>query len=154
MLFPKLSHNFTSRCEMSHPDLSNTAPTNLTMSALLIPWKKSTSKEHAGTIKWSHILEDLELMFPLPHHLEAKEKIGLFFPRTVSTVLRTIWDMIIVDEAPAETVAAFDQCLHNYIGSHSTAEDCHDLVSQLRAPHEPREILVQSFCCHLREVNG
>ena len=82
------------------------------MSALIVPWKKRTSKDHAETIKWSHgnakheicipVLEDLELMFLLPHCLEAKEKVAsiasaahlgaaLFraFPRAASAALRT-----------------------------------------------------------------
>jgi hypothetical protein len=79
---------FQVRCEISHSDQSNAARANLTMSTLLIPWKKSTSKEHADAIKWSHgdakheifipvlLLEDLELMFLLPHCLETKEILG------------------------------------------------------------------------------
>ena len=133
------------------------------------PTRKKVSvqwmRKHRGPV-----LKDwfsLELIFLLPHCLEAKEKIvsivsaahlsaALFrvFPRTISAVLRTAWDMIAHDEGPQETVEAFDQCLRNFIGSHSTEEDCHDLIAQLCAPRKPREILVQSFCCRLREVNG
>jgi hypothetical protein len=147
-------------------------------STLLIPWEKSKIKEHAETIKWSRgntkyeiyipVLEDLELMFLLPHCLDAKEKIeqvvsdlhlgsALFqvFPPTISTVLKTIWVTIIHDEHPAETAEAFNQCLRTFIGSHSTEEDRHDLVTQLRAPRKPHAgISVQSFYYRLREVNG
>jgi hypothetical protein len=35
-----------------------------------------------------------------------------------------------------------------------TAEDQHELLTQLQNPHEPRHIKAQSFCCCLREVNG
>jgi hypothetical protein len=105
-------------------------------------------------LKWSHgntkyeifisILDNLELMFLLPHCLDAKEKIqqvvsdahlgqALFrvFPRTISTVLRTIWDIILQDQQPAETEAAFDLCLRSFIDSHSTTDDRHDLINQL-----------------------
>jgi hypothetical protein len=134
------------------------------MSTLLIPWKKPTTTSHVETIKWSHgnskyeiyvpVLEDLELMVLVPHCLDVKAKIeqvvsnnahvgpSLFrvFPRTISFVLRTIWDLIINDEQPPETVAGFDTCIRSFIASHSTAEDRDELVSQLRSPHKPREI--------------
>jgi hypothetical protein len=73
---------------------------------------------------------------------------------TVSMVLRTIWDIIIEDQDPEETIEGLENCLRDFIASHSTAEDCHELVSQLRSPHKPWEILVQSFYHRLREVNG
>jgi hypothetical protein len=90
------------------------------MSALLAPWKKPATSDHVECLKWSHgntkyeifisVLDNLELMFLSPHCLDAKEKIeqvvsdahlgqALFiaFPRTVSTVLRTIWDVMLQD---------------------------------------------------------
>jgi hypothetical protein len=72
------------------------------------------------------------------------------FPHTISSVLRTIWDLIIADENPQENIAGFEGCIRSFIASHLTAEDRHELVLQLRSPHKPREILV--YC--LREVNG
>jgi hypothetical protein len=148
------------------------------MSTLLFPWKKSNSDAHVETIKWSHgnskyeiyvpILEDLELKRLLPHCLDVKTKVeqvvqtnahlgpSLFrvFPRTISSVLRTIWDIIIADENPQENIAGFEDCICSFIALHLTAEDRHELVLQLRSPHKPREILVQSFYYRLREVNG
>jgi hypothetical protein len=142
-----------------------------------MPWKKPATSDHVECLKWSHgntkyeifisILDNLELMFLLPHCLDAKEKIeqvvsdahlgqALFraFPRTASTVLRTIWDIILQDQQPAESEAAFDSCLRSFIDSHSTTNDRHDPINQLHQAHKPREILVQNFFYRLREVNG
>jgi hypothetical protein len=133
----------------------------------VLPWKKPVTSDHVECLKWSHgdtkyeifisILDNLELMFLSPHCLDAKEKIeqvvsdahlsqALFrvFPRTVSTVLRTIWDIMLQDQQPAETEAAFDLCLRSFIDSHSTTDDRHDLINQLHQAHKPREILVQN----------
>jgi hypothetical protein len=55
---------------------------------------------------------------------------------------------------PQENIAGFEGCIRSFIASHSTAEDRHELVLQLRSPHKPREILVQSFYYRLHEVNG
>jgi hypothetical protein len=61
----------------------------------------------------------------------------------MSTVPRTIWDII------------WDiTSIRSFIASHSTADDQHELLTQLQNPHEPQEIKVQSFCCCLRKVNG
>jgi hypothetical protein len=79
------SHNFHAAnfCEFVHSDQSNTALANLKMSALLIPWIKSTNNVHEETInKWSHdntkheicsaVLEDLKSKMLMPHCLAVK----------------------------------------------------------------------------------
>jgi hypothetical protein len=149
------------------------------MSILIIPWKKTTSEgQQMETIKWTHVnsryeihapvLEVLELSTLLPHCLEIKAKIesvvttvahigpSLFrvFPRTISIVLRSIWDIIIHDDNPNETVNDFDTTIRTFISSHATPEDRHELVQQLRSPRKPRDMLVQSFYYRLREING
>jgi hypothetical protein len=77
----------------------------------------------------------------MPHCLDVKAKIeqlvtndahvgsSLFrvFPRTILSVLRTIWEIIINDEDPQEDIAGFENCIRIFIASHSTAEDCHEL---------------------------
>jgi hypothetical protein len=131
--------------------------------------------------KWSHgntkykiytpvLFEDLEFKVLILHCLDVKTKIeqvttnnaslgpSLFrvFPRTIySSVLpATIWDIIIADENPQENLQDFNRSIRSFIASHSMAEDCHELISQLQSPCEPREIMVQSFYYRLREVNG
>ena len=70
-------------------------------------------------------------------------------------VLRTIWGHIIIDaNNPMETEMNFTNCIRSFIASHSTTEDRHEFVGQLRVPHKPREITVQSFYYRLREMNG
>jgi hypothetical protein len=76
------------------------------------------------------------------------------FPRTMSTVLPTTWDVIIVDEDPQEIVEDFETSIGSFIASHSTADDQHELLTQLQSPRKPQEIKVQSFHHPLREVNG
>jgi transposase InsO family protein len=145
---------------------------------IIIPWKKTVSDTQVETIKWTHVnaryeihaqvLENLELSSLLPHCLEIKAKIesvvttaahigpSLFrvFPRTISMVLRSIWDIIVEDDQPNETIDDFDATIRTFIASHATPEDRHELVQQLRSPRKPREMLVQSFYYRLREING
>jgi hypothetical protein len=76
------------------------------------------------------------------------------FPRTTSIVLRTTWDIIVVDEDPQETTEDFETSIRSFIASHLTVDDQHELLTQLQNPHEPGEIKVQFFHCRLRKVNG
>jgi hypothetical protein len=147
---------------------------------LLIPWKKFTSDAHAETIKWSQgnskyeiyisVLEDIELKCVLPHCMddvrtkieqvvstEAHLSPSLFrvFPRTISNVLRTIWEVLLQDEDhDKETVNGFERCILAFLASHATVEDRYEIVAQLRSPQKPREIKVQSFYYRLCKMNG
>ena len=111
----------------------------------LFHWEKPANDEHTETIKWSlgnsryeiHciVLHDLDLAVLLPHCLEIKNKIEAVvtannhlgpsffrvFPRTISTVLRTIWDLII--PGIAETADGFADAIQQFIASHGTPED-------------------------------
>jgi hypothetical protein len=96
---------------------------------------------------------DLELKALMPHCLDVKTKVeqvmtidahlgpSLFqvFP------LRTVWDVIIADEDPDETVECFEESVRSFVGSHSAAEDQHELLTQLQHPHKPREIKQFNF---------
>jgi hypothetical protein len=62
------------------------------------------------------------------------------FPRTTSAALRTIWDIIIVDEDPQETIEDFETSICSFIASHSTADDQHELLTQIHNPNKPQEI--------------
>jgi hypothetical protein len=150
----------------------------MSTTTLLIPWKKSTSDTHVETIKWSQgnskyeiyisVLEDNELKCVLPHCMDVRTKIeqvvsteahlapSLFrvFPRTISNVLRTIWEVLLQDEDHEETVNGFERCILAFLASHATIEDPYELVAQLRSPQKPREIKVQSFYYRLHEMNG
>ena len=92
------------------------------MSNILIPWKALEPDSYKETIKWSHghgryeiympTLDDLDLAVLLPHCLNVLNKVkkvvttnnhlgpSLFqvFPRTLSIVLQSVWDVIIDDE--------------------------------------------------------
>jgi hypothetical protein len=142
-----------------HSDQSNAALANLKMSALLIPWIKSNNNVHEEIIKWSHdnaeceiclpVIKDLEWKMLMPHCLAVKTKIeqvvtidahrwgpSLFrvFSRTTSACLQMIWDIVIVNEDPQETAEDFETILHSFIASHSTADDQHELLTQLQNP--------------------
>jgi hypothetical protein len=68
----------------------------------------------------------------------------------MSTMLRTVWDIIVTDEDPDETVEGFEESVRSFVASHSMAEDQHELLTQLQNPHRPQEIKVLSFCCRLK----
>ena len=50
---------------------AKTAPTNLTMRTLVIPWKKRASKDHAEIIKWSHGNTKYEIYIPILEDLAS-----------------------------------------------------------------------------------
>ena len=127
----------------------------------VMPWVKPKSDGHAEAIKWqidgsrykihAIILEDMELEALLPHCLEVRKKVlsvtseeahqgpshFRVFPRTISTVLQSIWDVIIDQGDFNEDQDGFDEALQMFVASHCTAEDRHELVQQLRHPHKP-----------------
>jgi hypothetical protein len=125
---------------------------------------KPKNNGYAEAIKWqqdnaryeihSWTLKDMEMDTLLPHCLEVRRKIlavssvkahqgpsqFCVFPRTLSTVLQFIWDVIIDVRDYNKDADGFDEALLTFIASHCTAEDCHDLVQQLRKPHKPPEV--------------
>jgi hypothetical protein len=132
------------------------------------------------TIKWNHsnskyeihttLLTSIEMKDLLMHCIEVRNKINTVisteshrgpslhrvFPRTLSVVLRAVWDQLIVEAVPdaAEVTAdQFDQRLKEFIAAHATAEDRYDLVQQLRTARKPRTITVQALWYRLREIN-
>jgi hypothetical protein len=110
----------------------------------------------------------MPLQMLLPHCLEARRKILAVssveahqgpsqfrvFPRTLSIVLYSIWDVIIDVGDYTEDTDGFNEALQMFIASHCrTAEDRHDLVQQLREPHKPPEVNCQPFHYRLLELN-
>ena len=91
---------------------------------LLFPWGVPDATERSEAIKWQNgnskheiyipVLKDLSIDTLLPHCVSVKAKIEAavstathlgpsffrVFPRTVSPVLRTIWQQIVADKAP------------------------------------------------------
>ena len=144
---------------------------------ILIDWKKKTPNSRDETIKWQianskyeiHTpeLNDLDIAVFLPHCLDVRNKVisavaaenhkaaSLFrvFPRTISPVLRSIWDNIVEGAPNDATEQDFHGCLMDFIAVHVTAEDRHDLLSQLRSASKPRDLHVQTFYYRLREIN-
>jgi hypothetical protein len=144
----------------------------------VMPWVKPKNDGYAEAIKWqqenarykiySWIIEDMEMDTLLPHCLEVRRKILAVssleahqgpsqfrvFPRTLSMVLQSIWDVIIDVRDFNEDTDGFDEALLTFIASHCTAEDRHNLVQQLRIPHKPREVNCQPFNYHLLELNS
>ena len=152
------------------------------MSNMIIPISiPSSEDEKRDTFKWTvgnnskyetqlKVLTSLELEHLVPHVLEVKTKVDAavgtvnhkgpslykVFPRTLSLVLRSVWDQIIAD-APAgapETEATFAERAKEFIAVHATVEDRHDLIQQLRVVRKPRDMLVQAFWYRLREINA
>ena len=147
-------------------------------SNIVIEWKKKTPSSREETIKWQiangkyeiHTpeLSDLDIAVLLPHCIDVRNKIlsavstenhkaaSLFrvFPRTISFVLRSIWDNIVAGVPNDPSEADFNGCLMEFIAVHVTAEDRHDLLVQLRSARKPRDLHVQTFYYRLREING
>ena len=138
-------------------------------SNIVIDWKKKTPSSREETIKWQiangkyeiHTpeLSDLDIAVLLPHCIDVRNKIlsavstenhkaaSLFrvFPRTISFVLRSIWDNIVAGVPNDPSEADFNGCLMEFIAVHVTAEDRHDLLVQLRSARKPRDLHVQTF---------
>ena len=144
----------------------------------VMPWVKTKCESYAESIKWnqgnsryeihSRILEDMDLDVLVPHCLEVRRKIQAVvnvdnhlgpaffrvFPRTLSTVLQSIWDVIVEADNPAEDEEGFNATLSTFIASNCTAEDRHELAQQLRHPQKPRELSVQTFYYRMLELNS
>jgi hypothetical protein len=107
-------------------------------------------------------LEDLDIEDLLPHCLEIKTKVtkevhnnahlgpALFkvFPRTLSLPLAAIWDQLVVNYTNDDhTEANFDDKLREFVASHATDQDRHELVQQLLHLMKPRKegVSVQHF---------
>jgi hypothetical protein len=150
-----------------------------TNAAELFPWSKDDEEVYKEAIKWKQgttsyevyheTLEGFEIADLIPHVLSVKNKVmkavgtdthkapSLFrvFPRTLKPVLQGIWDQVVNDAHVAvETEDAFDGCAKNFIGLHSTEEDTHALLQQLRNATKPRQVGVQSYWYKMRELNG
>ena len=133
------------------------------------------------TIKWSQantryeivvkILDDIDIAILLPHCLDVRQKVlqtvttqankgpSLFkvFPRTLSHILSSVWDNILVDNPPAvQNEASFDECIRAFIAVHSSEEEQYELLQQLTTPPQkkPREFPVQAMFYRLRQLNS
>jgi hypothetical protein len=108
----------------------------------VMPWVKPKNDGYAEAIKWqqdnacykihSWILEDMERDTLLPHCSEVRRKIIAVlsveahlgpsqfpvFPITLSTVLQSIWDIIIDIGDYNENTDGFDEALQMFIASH------------------------------------
>ena len=153
----------------------------MTDNTIVFPFKVPDAEDkYHEAIKWTitntkyeiHVpeLTSFELEHLLPHCLLVKNKIASVvgtaahqgpslyraFPRTLSPVLQGVWQQIITDTPAgevAETVAHFDNRIRELVAVHSTEEDQHDLLQQLRNARKPRELPVQTFFYRLRELN-
>lgn len=150
----------------------------MTSSSLTIPWQKPVNDDRPEILKWTighsryeiviHILEDMSMEAVLPHCLKVKNRIDAavstvahrgpsyfrVISRTLSTVIQTIWEQVILDNTPDENEADFCQCIRDFIAAHSVPEDRYELAQQLRAPRKPRDLPVQTFYYRLRELNS
>ena len=54
----------------------------------------------------------------------------------------------------AHTVQSFEQAIQDFVACHSTEQDRHELVQQLRHPTKPRDLGVQAFYYRLVELNS
>lgn len=144
------------------------------MAGELFPFKIE-DRAKPETVKWRQqntnyeihttLLEDLDVSLLLPHCINVRDKIDTVvtnnnhravsfftvFPRTISRVLRSMWNIIVQDMD--FTTENFDQALRTFIAGHSTPEDQHELLQQLRNPRKPRDVPVQNFSYRLRELN-
>lgn len=147
--------------------------------SVLIPWEKQEDhylKQEA--VKWSignsryeiytTTLEDIDVGALISHCLAVKYKIrqavttpahfeqSLFrvFPRTLSNVLRPIWDVIVSDQDEiAESEDGFEEAIKEFIATHADSQDRHELVKQLRTAVKPMNLSVQAFYYRLLEIN-
>ena len=146
----------------------------------------ATKKEEprSEAIKWSYgyaryevympVLKSLEVNELIPHGMELSAKVlttvgdaahqgtSLYevFPRSLSLVLRTIWEQINQDADAdpnvnnTETPANFDTRLREFIAVHATADDHYESAQFLRACRKPLSLPVQAFWYKLREYNS
>ena len=143
-----------------------------------IPPDSSSEREYPSSFKWSHgtskyeihatMLQDIEIGPLLTHCLSVKRKIDSavsiqahraqsyfsVFPRTLSTVLLTIWDQLIEDLEPDQDEEGFEEALKDFIAAHCTDEDRKDLAQQLSKPKKPLKSSVQEFNYRLQQLNS
>ena len=146
-------------------------------SSILIDWEKKVSKEGDKCISWTigttkyeifaSELKEFDISFFLPHCIEIRNKIAAavekeshraqsffnVFPRTLSTVLQTVWNPIVEPLPVHPDERDFNDSLRAFIAVHVTAEHRHDLLTQLRSASKPREMPVQTFYYRIRELN-
>jgi len=144
--------------------------------AEIIPFETPEAQGRETAIKWSlnnaryeiyaTELEDLDPAQLMAHCITISDRIrqlvdreqhvapSLFqvFPRTISTVLRSVWDNI-ADEHP-KTSEGYDECLKEFIASNCSTSDRHELVHQLRNARKPRKMKVSTFLFRLLTLNG
>jgi len=148
------------------------------MANIVIPYQVHETDDYVETIKWSHgntkyeihtkLLNSIELKDLLMHCLDVHNKVNTVistenhrgpslhrvFPRTLSLILRAVWDQLITEAAAEEESAEqFKQRLREFIAAHATAEDRYNLVQQMRTSKKPRAIPVQAFWYRTRELN-
>jgi hypothetical protein len=134
---------------------------------------------HPEAIKWTiekekyeihqTILEKVEIGEILTHCLRVVHKIKTevgynekklvkshiqVLPRTFSIPLTAMWDQIaeefLMNE---EKLANFNILLRHFFEAHSTDDDRHDLLTQIRNVRLPKQMKTQSFFYRLRELN-
>jgi len=84
------------------------------------------------------------------------------FPRTLSGILETVWDRILIDfPQDDQSVDSFEATLRQFIAAHCDEEDRSDLVDQLRSVKKPRWMSVnnyryqyQLFCSYVEWMPG
>ena len=153
--------------------------THLDNKERMFPFITTDDGKKDETIKWRsgnanyeiHIpmLDSIELRDLVPHCLSYRAKIEaagttaaqmgptLFreFSRTLSMVLRPVWDQVLVDFPPPDnSVNSFEATLRHFIAAHATADDRHEAVQQIRVCKKPRAMTTQAFWYALREQNG
>jgi len=145
--------------------------------ANIFPWKKTESQREKA-IKWTVTnakyeiyvceLDEIELSPLVAHCMDVRNKVlsvlsvdahktkSLMraFPRTISFVLRTIWDNVVAEFADDPEEADFDVLIKHFIAAHCTPDDRHDLLSQLCTGAKPRHVGVQQYYYRLLELNG
>ena len=153
-------------------------------SAATFSIKLPTREGVVETIKWSEagshyeihmpILDSLELSKVVPHCMEFRDAIATavdnaaylgpslyrVFPRTLSSVLRTVWDQLNADATinPAvdnsETSDHFDDRVREFIAVYSTEADRYDLVQLMRSTKKPMEVSIRALFFRLKQLNS
>ena len=125
---------------------------NLNNLTVIVPWEKVKAADQEKSVKWQVAntkyeifidkLESIDTGSLVEHCTSVRNKVlstvstenhkapSLFkvFERTISFVLRTIWDNIVAEAAENPTEENFDQCMKDFIAAHATPEDRHDLL--------------------------
>ena len=120
------------------------------------------------------ILDSMEIQELVPHCVEWRDQVlsrTVFtkahkahsfygnFGRTLSSTLHNTWSQLLEDATNninvdnSETILHFDERLHEFMAEFFTAEDCCDLVKQLRTAKKPRPVAVQNFYHSMQTLN-